>query len=132
MSGHFNYKMENHHRAMPDVLATHHFFERFLDSLKEQGVTTLFQLIDLQKEKITKKNFGKKSLAFTEKIKRVLHENEARNKNIVKIEHMLNSNPTSIDQALINQISMVASVSETDLEEHFQHAIKKTFHSEIT
>ena len=60
LSKFFNYKMENHHRAMPDVKATLYFFNIFLKILAGRGVNDLFQLIDLQKDKLSKKKLRKK------------------------------------------------------------------------
>ena len=59
LSQYFNYKIENHHRAMSDVLATKYFFDRLLELLEKRNVTTLFQLVEIQKEKITKKKLRK-------------------------------------------------------------------------
>lgn len=56
----FNYKMENHHRAMPDVKATSFFFKIFLKILADRGIDDLFQLINLQKDKLSKKKLRKK------------------------------------------------------------------------
>ena len=71
LSEFFNYNMENHHRAMPDVLAIKYFFDRFSELLEELGITTLFQLIDFQKDKITKKKLRKKISRFFKKTKSI-------------------------------------------------------------
>ena len=60
LSLYFNYHMENRHRAMPDVMATHYFLNRFIEQLKERNVVSLYQLIDFQKERLTLKELLKK------------------------------------------------------------------------
>lgn len=60
LSLYFDYPMKNRHRAMPDVMATHFFLNKFLGLLREKGVTTLHQLIDFQKDRIGKKELKKK------------------------------------------------------------------------
>jgi len=60
LSLHFNYTMENRHRAMPDVLATRHFFCKFLTELESKGINTLHELIAFQRDQMTKKELLKK------------------------------------------------------------------------
>ncbi|MDH5560177.1 MAG: 3'-5' exonuclease [Deltaproteobacteria bacterium] len=57
---HFDYQVEDRHRAMPDVKATLYFLDIFLKDLNRIGIKTLFELIEFQKEKITHKNMQKK------------------------------------------------------------------------
>lgn len=64
LAKHFDYKIENHHRAMSDVLATKHFFDRLLKLLEERNITTLFQLVEMQKDKITEKKLQKRIARF--------------------------------------------------------------------
>lgn len=60
LSLHFDYHMENRHRAMPDVLATQYFFCRFLSGLEKRGIKTLHELISFQRDRMTKKELLKK------------------------------------------------------------------------
>lgn len=60
LSLYFDYTMKNRHRAMPDVLATHHFLGRFLEMAESEGIVSLHQLIEYQKEKLDKKTLRKK------------------------------------------------------------------------
>ena len=60
LSMHFNYVMKNRHRAMPDVLATHFFLNKFLELLTEINITTLHELIDFQIDKLGRKELRKK------------------------------------------------------------------------
>jgi len=55
LSIHFGYQLENRHRAMPDVMATKYFLDRFLQQLETMGITTLCQMIEFQRERLTKK-----------------------------------------------------------------------------
>lgn len=55
LSIYFNYQMENRHRAMPDVLATKYFLDQFLQQLAEMNITTLYQMVEFQRERMTKK-----------------------------------------------------------------------------
>lgn len=55
LSIYFDYQIENRHRAMPDVLATKFFLDRFLLQLAEMNITTLYQMIEFQRERLTKK-----------------------------------------------------------------------------
>lgn len=56
----FDYEMENRHRAMSDVLATKFFLDRFLQQLEKMDIKTLYQLIDFQKDRMTKKELIKR------------------------------------------------------------------------
>jgi len=56
----FNYQMENHHRAMPDVMATWYFLQKFLEQLRQIGVTTLYQLIEYQRVRLNKRELMRK------------------------------------------------------------------------
>ncbi len=60
LSLYFDYQMENRHRAMPDVLATNYFLNKFLEQLNERNITTLHKLIEFQRDKISKKELRKK------------------------------------------------------------------------
>lgn len=55
LSIHFDYQMENRHRAMPDVLATKYFLDRFIQQLADMDITTLYQMIEFQRERLTRK-----------------------------------------------------------------------------
>lgn len=55
LSIYFDYKIEHRHRAMPDVEATKYFLDRFLHQLAEMNITSLFQLIEFQRDRLTKK-----------------------------------------------------------------------------
>jgi len=55
LSKHYDYPMEHRHRAMPDVLATKFFLDKFLEMLKKgKKVETLSQLIEFQRNKLSK------------------------------------------------------------------------------
>ncbi|MBT3225484.1 MAG: hypothetical protein HN580_00705 [Deltaproteobacteria bacterium] len=56
----FDYEMENRHRAMSDVLATKFFLDRFLQQLEKMDIKTLYQLIEFQKDRMTKKELIKR------------------------------------------------------------------------
>ncbi|MBU2647065.1 hypothetical protein KKI24_20315 [bacterium] len=60
LSIYFDYQMENRHRAMSDVLATTFFLNRFLQQLETMGIKTLYQLIEFQRERLTKKKLIKR------------------------------------------------------------------------
>lgn len=60
LSKHFNYEVDDRHRAMPDVLATQFFLDQFLKDLKEQGVETLYQLVQFQKDRLSKEQVQKR------------------------------------------------------------------------
>ncbi len=60
LSMHFDYPLEDRHRAMPDVKATHYFLEVFLEQLEKENITTLHQLIQYQTEKLGKNELRKK------------------------------------------------------------------------
>ncbi|MDT8448283.1 MAG: exonuclease domain-containing protein [bacterium] len=60
LSHHFGYEVDDRHRAMPDVMATHFFLNRFLEDLKEREITTLYQLVNFQKEKLSKEQVLKR------------------------------------------------------------------------
>ena len=60
LSLYFDYQMENRHRAMPDVLATNYFLNKFLNKLKELKINTLYELIEFQKEKMNSNELRKK------------------------------------------------------------------------
>ena len=60
LSLHFDYHMANRHRAMSDVLATQYFFCKFLSKLEEKGIQTLHELINFQRDRISKKELLKK------------------------------------------------------------------------
>jgi len=60
LSIYFDYQMENRHRAMPDVLATKYFLDRFIQQLDEMNIKTLYQLIEYQRERTTKKELVKR------------------------------------------------------------------------
>ncbi|MCP4297034.1 MAG: hypothetical protein GY786_15630 [Proteobacteria bacterium] len=64
LAKYFNYSLEGRHRAMPDVLATKYYFEQFILILSKEGIDTLHQLIEFQKDKITNKNLNKKIKKF--------------------------------------------------------------------
>ena len=67
LAEYYNYTLENRHRAMPDVLATKYYFERFLEELGKQDIHNLHQLVLFQKEIITKKKIKKKIKSFLRK-----------------------------------------------------------------
>ena len=56
----FDYEMENRHRAMSDVLATKFFLDRFLQQLEKMDIKTLYQLLEFQKDRLTKKELIKR------------------------------------------------------------------------
>jgi len=60
LSIYFDYQMENRHRAMPDVMATKFFLDRFIQQMAEMNITTLYQMIELQRERMTKKDLIKR------------------------------------------------------------------------
>ncbi|NQU62747.1 MAG: hypothetical protein HQ517_00465 [SAR324 cluster bacterium] len=60
LSVYFDYQMENRHRAMSDVLATKFFLDCFLQQLEKMDIKTLFQLIELQRDRLTKKKLIKR------------------------------------------------------------------------
>ncbi len=60
LSLYFDYPIENRHRAMPDVKATHFFLCKFMEQLKQNGVGTLHQLIEFQKDRLGRKELKKK------------------------------------------------------------------------
>ena len=60
LSTHYDYHVEDRHRAMPDVVATCFFLDKFLVQLKEQGIETLYQLIQYQKESLSKEQVHKR------------------------------------------------------------------------
>jgi len=60
LSNHFNYEFEDRHRAMPDVEATCHFLDMFLETLKGEGVDRLHKLIQFQKEGLNKEQINKR------------------------------------------------------------------------
>jgi DNA polymerase III epsilon subunit family exonuclease len=65
LAKYFNYSLEGgRHRAMPDVLATRFYFEKFTTALAQQGITSLHKLIEFQKDKITQKKINKKLKSF--------------------------------------------------------------------
>jgi DNA polymerase III epsilon subunit family exonuclease len=60
LSLYFDYPIKNRHRAMPDVVATHYFLNKFLEQLESLGVNTLHKLIEFQKDKLGKTELKKK------------------------------------------------------------------------
>ncbi len=76
LSLYFDYKIENRHRAMPDVKATSFFLDKFLKELEKREVNTLHQLIEFQKDRLSKKDLRKK--ISRQKKKRRLNSNKTR------------------------------------------------------
>ena len=60
LSRHFNLTMDDRHRAMPDVVATKFFLNRFIEDLQAQGVVSLFGLIQFQKDRLTRDQIQKR------------------------------------------------------------------------
>lgn len=60
LSVYFDYQMENRHRAMSDVLATKFFLDCFLQQLGKMNIKTLYQLIEFQRDRLTKKELIKR------------------------------------------------------------------------
>ncbi len=73
LSIYFDYQMENRHRAMPDVLATKYFLDRFLRQLTEMKITTLYQMIEFQRERLTKKELIRRIKRLNKKRSRKNH-----------------------------------------------------------
>jgi len=65
---HFGYEMTERHRAMPDVEATSFFLQRFLEDLEQRGVTTLYELIQFQKEVLSDQDVNKKIKRYKKKM----------------------------------------------------------------
>ncbi|MDX2472053.1 MAG: exonuclease domain-containing protein [SAR324 cluster bacterium] len=80
LSEHYEYDFSDRHRAMPDVLATVHFLNIFLGLLKEDGITTLYELIEFQKEALNPNDINRK-------IKKYLKKLEYKNKGRKKENH---------------------------------------------
>ncbi|MCP4750912.1 MAG: hypothetical protein GY866_08470 [Proteobacteria bacterium] len=59
LSAYFDYQMENRHRAMPDVMATKFFLDRFLEQMEENNIATLHKLIEYQRDRLGKKELQK-------------------------------------------------------------------------
>jgi len=78
LAKYFEYPLENRHRAMPDVLATTFYFEQFVKMLRQQGISTLHQLVNFQKEVITQKKLKKKIKGFLRK-KAFISDSRRRN-----------------------------------------------------
>ena len=68
LSEHYEYDFSDRHRAMPDVLATVHFLKIFLDLLKEDGITTLYELIEFQKEALNTNDINRKIKKYLKKL----------------------------------------------------------------
>ena len=60
LSIYFDYQVENRHRAMPDVLATKYFLDQFIEQLAEMSINTLYQMIEFQRKRLTKKELIKR------------------------------------------------------------------------
>lgn len=60
LSNYFNYEIKNRHRAMPDVIATKYYLDRFLERLSDLNIDSLIKLIDFQRDKLSLKSFRKK------------------------------------------------------------------------
>ncbi|OGH00486.1 MAG: hypothetical protein A2600_05675 [Candidatus Lambdaproteobacteria bacterium RIFOXYD1_FULL_56_27] len=60
LSKHFGYESEDRHRAMPDVLATRYFLGEFIKELEEKGITRLHQLIQFQKDGLSREQIQKR------------------------------------------------------------------------
>lgn len=78
LAEYFNYSLIDRHRAMPDVIATKFYLDQFLDELKKQNIETLHQLINYQKEVITKKNLRRKIKRFLRRKTQYSKQNKSR------------------------------------------------------
>jgi DNA polymerase III epsilon subunit family exonuclease len=77
LSEYYHYPLENRHRAMPDVMATAFFLQRFLNQLTDMGMTTIHQLIDYQRLKLNKQELIKKIRRLRKKwLRRSIEESE--------------------------------------------------------
>lgn len=73
LSQHFGYELVDRHRAMPDVKATKFFLDQFLEQLTKKNVTSLYELIQFQKDVMSHS-------ALNKKIKKFLRKQEYRQK----------------------------------------------------
>lgn len=59
LAKHFNYSIDGRHRAMADVLATQHFLDLFLKMLSEMGVCSFYELLEYQRNPLSRKDLKK-------------------------------------------------------------------------